>query len=184
MNTTATTETPATSHTSLELTPSTLPNSSESALRPGRPVPRDERDTERERCGRHHADRRIGADRAPTHDAPDRQRRDDAPDAGAEEQVDADQTRDGVAAEDRMRQAVADVAHVAQHDVAPDQAAQGAGHRRDVDTVAEELECVRCGQLGPTHQPTPRSKGSTLAFGPASTTTRIPPCSRICIGDP
>ncbi len=69
---------------------------------------------------------------------------------------------------------MADVAHVAEHDVAADETAERARHRRDVDAVAEELERVRTGQLTPAHQTA--FIGCFIVEGPASTMTRIPPC--------
>ncbi len=51
----------------------------------------------------------------------------EAPEAGADVEVPLHDERDHRAAEDGVRQAVADVAHAAQHDVDAEQAAERAG---------------------------------------------------------
>src|SRR5205085_10772447 len=102
------------------------------------------------------------------------------------------------AAEDRVRQAVADVAHALQHDVDADEAAQRARHRRDDQAVAEELEVERAQQLV-DHGAPPCAWSCVCPWAwpctcvcpwpPAvawrcskwSTTTGIPPCSRTCM---
>ena len=70
--------------------------------------------------------------------------------AGAEHEVDAEQGAGGEPAEDRVGQAVADVAHALEHDEHADEPAQRPGDRGDDDAVAEELE-VEGAEAGSSH---------------------------------
>ena len=106
---------------------------------------------------------------AATRDPVDHQRRGDAPDAGAEQEVHAEQRAGGEAAEDRVRQAVADVAHArAARRNTPTSPHSAPGERRDRDPVAEELEVVRA-RAGLPHR---RSAGR------CEDRRRVPECRR------
>jgi hypothetical protein len=73
------------------------------------------------------ADRGVGADAAAAGDGVDGERGRQPPQPGPSTIGQPDERGGGVAAEDRVRQAVADVAHAAQDDEDPDEAAQAPG---------------------------------------------------------
>jgi len=112
------------------------------------------------------ADRGVGADPVRPGDPVDRQCRGEAPDAGAEDVADADHAARREAAEDRVREAVPDVAHPAQDHVDPHQAAERTGQRRDDDRLDEEAVAERLPQHLP-HGPVPRSGAVRAAGGVA-----------------
>ena len=145
----------------------------------------EQREPERERGGRDHADRGVGADHSPARDAVDHQCRRDTPHAGTEHEVDAEQRARREAAEDRVRQAVTDVAHALQHDVHADQPAQRAGDGRDDQAVAEELELERA-QQSIDHDAFRSQRDERCRDGASSGRARsaCPACSRISIGAP
>ena len=103
------------------------------------PVAADERHADGKARRRDDADGRVGADACASRRLVDEHRRQEAPQPGAEVEIPLHDKGDDRAAEDGVRQAVADVAHAAQDDVDAQQPAQRAGQHGHRDAGAKEL---------------------------------------------
>src|SRR5581483_3851878 len=122
----------------------------------------DDGDADGEARGRHDADRGIGADLPLAGHGVDEERGDKAPQPRSNVEVQLQHVRDDGAAEDRVAEPVADVAHPAQDDEYPEQPAQPPDEAGCDDAANEE--CVREG-LGNRAHGTGMSWGVWASFG-------------------
>ena len=99
----------------------------------------DQGNPDREGCGGDDADRCIGADLPPTSDTVDQQRGEHPPRSGPEIEVPPEDVRNRRAAEDRVRQPVADVRHALEDDVDADEPAESPSEQPGLQPMAEEL---------------------------------------------
>ena len=110
----------------------------------------------------------------------DQQRREEAPEPRAEVEVDVHQVGDDRAAEDRMREAVTDVAHPPQHDAdVPIKPHSAADQRRDQQAVPEELVLHRLGEPAHDADQMPRTGRAAPPRPPAGCRSSGPATTRI-----
>src|SRR4029079_15596092 len=96
-------------------------------------------DAKREAGRRHHADGRVGADPAAMADPVDQDSGQQSPESAPDKKIHVPDVAQARAAEDRVRQAVTDVAHAPQDDVDADKTAERTDHDRSDEAIAEKL---------------------------------------------